>query len=457
MADIILGPIIGGLSHSEVKLWARADKASILYAWLATKSNLSDATLMGKTTLTASTGFAGVVSIKELKPAKKYFFALSLRPKLAPPKSAYQSFKTFPAPGKAQSFRFAFGSCFLPWRESPGQSFKHMLEEQKDLAFLLMLGDQIYADAIDTNGLGRVALNLNDYRNVYKTVWSNLHLHKILARTPTFMILDDHEVDNDWHWNDEALSVADIAGLSRLFRTITGRPGEERHLSPSRVHAALQVNWEHQVLHAPGNLSPGGPLAYEFEYGQAAFFIMDTRTQRFLNNEDRQLLGKKQWHMLNEWLMRVKETHPVKFIVSSISILSDLLGDWTDDRWEGFREERNRLLNLLAREGIEGVYFLAGDLHSAHAISADLYGPNGKAIPVWEFCSSPFEQKPNKFAWLVDLSAQSPALHNKKRYFTISEINYGVVEVDFTKKNPKVDFQLNYEKDGEWFVRNPRK
>jgi phosphodiesterase/alkaline phosphatase D-like protein len=456
MANIILGPIIGGLSHNEVKLWARADKASSLHAWLSTKSDLSDAKLMGKTALASSSGFAGAVQIKNLKPAKKYFFALTLQPRSAPPKSAFQSFLTFPSPGKAQTFKFAFGSCFLPLRENPGQSFQHMLENQKSLSFLLMLGDQIYADDNKTNGLDHLALSLSDYRTVYKTVWSNPHLQKLLARTPAFMILDDHEVDNDWHWIDQGLSIPNFAGLSRFFRRITARPKEEQNLTPARVQAGLQANWEHQVLHAPGNLSPRGPLAYEFEYGKAAFFIMDTRTQRFLNYDDRQLLGKKQWGMLNDWLLRVKTTHPVKFIVSSISILSDLLGDWTDDRWEGFREERNRLLNTLAREGIEGVHFLVGDLHSAHAISADLYGPKGKTIPIWEYCSSPFEQQPNKLAWLLDMTAHSPALRNKIRHFAISEINYGVVEVDFSKKHPKVDFLLNYEKDGEWFVRSPR-
>ena len=452
MANIILGPIIGGLSHDRVKLWARADRTSTLYAWLATKADLSDTKLIGKAQLGRSNGFAGVVAANELKPARKYHFALTLDSK-SPHKTAYQSFTTFPSPGKAANFRFAFGSCFLPMRDEPGLAFKHILENESDLAFMLMLGDQIYADVGENNGLGHVAVNLPEYREIYRHVWSNKYLRKLLGRTPAFMILDDHEVDNDWHWTDRGLSRPAISGLNRLFRLLRGRPREEQFLSQPRARAALKANWEHQAIHAPGKLSESGTLAYSFEFGRAAFFVLDTRTQRFISRTDRQLLGDKQWSMLTNWLRRAAYEYPVKFIVSSISILSDLIGDWTNDRWSGFKKERNRLLNLLAEEGIEGVHFLTGDLHSAHSISAKLKGPDGKAIPVWEFCSSPFEQKPSRIVKILDWPAHSPSLEDRKRHFTMSEINYGIIEVDFSQKEPRVLFRLNYEKRGQWFTR----
>lgn len=452
MTEIILGPIIGGLSHERVNLWARADKTATLHAWLGTRPNGTDAKLVGKTQLKAATGFAGIVTLDKLGPAKKYFFALTLDPKVKPAKSAFHSFLTFPAPGKAKSFRFAFGSCFLPYRPEPGLAFKHLLENQRGISFLLMLGDQIYADLDQLNGLGHIAVTPDDYRRVYQHVWSNPHHRTLLAQMPTFMILDDHEVDNDWHFNDRGLTQPDISFINRFLRWLKGKPKDEQVLSPARMNAALQVNWEHQAIHAPTGLSPRGPLACEFEYGKAAFFVMDTRTQRFINGAERQLLGAKQWNMLEAWLLRVKDTHPVKFVVSSISVLSDMIGDFTNDRWTGFKEERNRLLFFLAEHGIEGVHFLVGDLHSAHSISANVKGPNRKTIPVWEFCSSPFEQKAFEFAHLLDQPASSPALYDRKRHFSVSEINYGIVEVDFTKKNaPRVRVELNYEKDGVWY------
>lgn len=455
MANMILGPIIGGLSHEQVNLWARADKAATLHAWLGTKSNGSDARLVGKTQLKAVNGFAGIVPVKKLKSDKKYFFALTLNPSLPPPKAAYRSFRTFPETGKAKSFRFSFGSCFLPLRSQPGLAFKHMREQQKDLSFLLMLGDQIYADDLEVNGLGRVPLNVSEYRKVYETNWGNLHHRDLLAQTPVFMMLDDHEIDNDWHWTDITLQKPDIAWISRLLRKLQGRPKEEQFLSTTRALTGLRANWEHQAIHAPAALSPNGPLAYEFEYGAAAFFVTDTRTQRVLNSNQRQLLGEKQWKKLEAWLLKVKVSHSVKFIVSSISILTDIIGDPTNDRWGGFKQERERLLKFISDHEIKGIYFLVGDLHSAHAVSADVISASSEAFPIKQFCSSPFEQKPANFTTLLDHPAQSSFLQNRKRHFSIGEINYGVVNVDFSdRKNPQVSLELNYEKDGVWKVQS---
>ena len=450
-AKIILGPIIGGLSHERVNFWARTNKSATLYAWLATNRNGSNAKLVGKKQLQASNGFAGMVTVTGLLPAKKYFFAFTLDPKPVPPKSAFRPLRTFPAPGKAKSFRFGFGSCFLPFTDSPGLTFKHIRENQPNLAFLLFLGDQIYADNTKLNGLGRAPVTADEYRNVYRTVWSNPHYRELLANTPAFMILDDHEVDNDWHWNDRAHTEADTSWLTRVLRKLNGRPKEELHLSLARTRAALKVNWEHQAMYAPAKVSPYGPLAYEFEYGSTAFFILDTRTQRFINRRERQLLGDKQWHMLEAWLKRIKDTHPIKFIASSISVMSDFFGDITNDRWTGFDEERERLFTLIAREEVEGIHFLVGDLHSAHLITANIKTDSGRTIPIWEFCSSPFEQKSSSLALLMDYPTRSPRLQNQKRHYSVNRFNYGVVDVAFSKgETPVVNFELYYTEDGKW-------
>lgn len=454
MTELILGPIIGGLTHERAHLWARANGPSTLHAWLGSRNDASDARVLGKTELRAENGYAGVVTVEGLQSGTRYFYSLGLDPDHKPSQETFRSFRTFPAPGSSTDFRFAFGSCFLPFRPQPGFAFKHLMDYQDDLAFVLMLGDQIYADNSKWNGLGHIAVSLDDYRNVYRHSWSNHHLQELLSNTPAFMIMDDHEVDNDWRFGDHARTLPRIPWLNILLRTLKGKSKEQRSLYLARLHAGLQANWEHQVMHGPVPLSPRGPLAYEFEYGRAAFFVLDTRTHRFIDGPRRELLGTKQWEKLESWLSHVRDTHPVKFIVSSISVLLDMYGDFTNDRWTGFKAERDRLLFFLANNGIEGVHFLAGDLHSAYAVSANLKGPNSRAIPVWEFCSSPFEQKPYKYASLLGHPASSPALHDQKRYFSISAINYGVMKVNFSgENNPQVKFTLNFKKGGVWDVK----
>jgi len=469
MEKMILGPLIGGLSHNSVNLWARADSKCTLYAWLATSPAFNDAEMVGQSELRASDACAGIVPIKKLKPETVYYFALSLTNK-KPAKKEFKSFKTFPKPGQVRSFRFAFGSCFKPDGENSGEAFRHIIDHQKDLAFLLMLGDQIYADEWKHNGIGKVAVTREDYRAVYSYVWSDPDMREMLTKIPVFMTLDDHEVDNDWHWDNKARNMAFVPWYTRLIRWFGGRPIEERRIPRQRIRAALEAYWEHQGIHAPKMLLPmerekesgdfnlmeedAGSLAYTFYYGAAAFFVMDTRTMRVHNKDTQIVLGEAQWRVLFQWLDDVKDDYPVKFIVSSSAFLFEMFGDIANDRWSGFKAERDRLLFYLAERGIEDVYILAGDLHEAHAISAELNGPNGKSIPLWEFCATPFKQDINWLAKLLIVETSSAAIKDAKVKFSIGHINYGVVDVDFDEaKKPHVKYTVNY-KDKEWLTRS---
>src|SRR5262245_47547070 len=139
MANLILGPLIGGLSHSGVNLWGRADSPSTLHAWLATRRDASDAFLAGRTKLMEDNAFAGIVQVKKLKPETTYYYALRLDNQ-RPGKREFKSFKTFPRPGEIRSFRFAFGSCFRPDGPNAGQAFRHILDTKRDIPFMLMIG-----------------------------------------------------------------------------------------------------------------------------------------------------------------------------------------------------------------------------------------------------------------------------------------------------------------------------
>lgn len=450
-ASIILGPIIGGLSHERVNLWARADGPSTLYAWLGTRKDLSDSKRRGRVKLAAASGCAGIVPVDKLKPETTYYFALTLEAQQKPPRKSFQSFKTFPLPRARKSFRFAFGSCFRPEQTAPGRAFQHLERNSKQLSFLILEGDQIYADEFDFNGIGRVASNLEDYRAVYHNTWKNRPFRGLLNHLPAFMTLDDHEVDNDWRWLDFEYRQPAIPFYTKWIRWFQGLSRAERELTLERTRAALQAYHEHQVLHAPPLLLPDGTQAYTFEFGACAFFVMDTRTRRVISRKGRSMLGESQFIALTGWLQRVKDEYPVKFIVSSTSFLSHVYLDFTNDRWSGFQIERDRILSAITKEGVEGVYFLTGDLHSAHAISAEAAQKGGKPVPVWEFCSSPFEQNPFVRALLFDRPARSSVLQKQKMHFVVPHINYGIIDVSFDEAGqPAVRFDLIFREFGKW-------
>jgi phosphodiesterase/alkaline phosphatase D-like protein len=186
-----------------------------------------------------------------------------------------------------------------------------------------------------------------------------------------------------------------------------------------------------------------GSLAYTFYFGAAAFFVLDTRTMRVAGLAERSMLGEGQWEALKSWLRAVKNEYPVKFLVTSCSMLHPMWHDIPRDRWSGYPDERDRLLHYLAANGIEGVYLLAGDLHASHAVSAELYGPEGRSLPLWEFCSTPFEQDPNRLAQYTYLPLRSGPVRNSRREFSVSQNNFGLVRVDYSGgTRPKVTFQI---------------
>jgi alkaline phosphatase D len=476
MTNLILGPIIGGLTDTETYIWGRTDGPATLYAWIGQKPDLSDLTqpTAKSLPLAAESGFAGIVPINGLQPETEYYYTVTLDDTLDNPLVyPYPKFSTFPEDREARSFSFVFGSCFLPKDKTGGAIFDRISglralrasEPDKDLRFLLLTGDQIYADAYGRNGLSCCALSLDEYRQVYAYTWSRPPFQKLLQKIPAFMTLDDHEVDDDWTWTDLARTKARLPIWDAVIRWWHGRPKEERELTPERVKNALQAYWEHQGMHARGYHSPlaldeeyrytlaasdRGSLAYSFTYGAAAFLVLDTRSMRVrVKNGSQIMLGEGQWQVLEDWLDEVKEKYPVKFIVTSCAMLYQLRFDIPKDRWTGFEDERDQFIRELEKRDLDGVYLLAGDLHSAHAMEVQISGKSG-LIPLWEFCATPFEQDPNKLARYDWMRKPLPEdlVASQELHFTYNQHNFGVVEVIFDdSQKPKVRFEI-YGPDG---------
>jgi len=467
MAELLLGPIVGGLTSTQANLWGRATGPGRLHAWLGRRPDLSDARLEGQSLpLRNADGFAGVAPLNNLHPDTHYHYALTLSG--TPPDTSqapYPEFTTFPPDGTPRSFNFAFGSCFRPVDANGGRIFTALesRRRQEHLRFLLLIGDQIYADVIHYNGIGKVACTLDEYRAIYTYTWSRPAFRQLIPNLPAFMTLDDHEVDDDWHWVNSERLWAHLPPWDVFDRWLHGRPKEERSISRERVQNALQAYWEHQAMHAPPFILPPrlnsagqyllspddrGSLAYTFNYGATAFFVLDTRTQRVRSLQEIAILGPAQWEALEKWLLEVKDTHPVKFLVTSSALLFYMLSDFPADRWPGFPKERLRLLSFLAKHNIQGVHLITGDLHAGHAVYAELSGPAGEIVPLWEFCSSAFDQQPNWLAPLAYLRLRGKPVKRQEKKFCIARLNFGVVRVNLDDPaNPRVKFEVYGEKN----------
>jgi len=207
---------------------------------------------------------------------------------------------------------------------------------------VLMAGDQVYLDDLNIVAPDR---NYNDILFKYRTVFSQPHISKLMSSVPTYMILDDHEIEDNWPANrqvDDDILYANAMSAYGLYQA-----------SHSPAHA----------LSNDGILSRSLPhYLYQFAHGDIEWFVTDSRTRRNLSAADRRILDVEQEQSLLEWL--VNSTARVKFIVTSVMFYPDrTLND--GDAWQAFPQQRLRLLECIRRHGIKNVIFVSGDVHGS--------------------------------------------------------------------------------------------
>jgi alkaline phosphatase D len=236
-----------------------------------------------------------------------------------------------------------FGGTFFDDRGD--KAFRSVLRQINDqsmsVSALLMIGDQIYADDLS---IISPDTRVDQFLERYRTVFSQEHVRELMSQVPTYMILDDHEIENNWP--SEA------------------KPGDYETLYPHAIHA-YQV---YQCSHGPlfettkdGRLD--GTLThfwYRFSDGCAEWFVMDTRTERKLSTAGNQLISEVQMKALLSWLS--DGSGKVKLVVSSVPVFPDLSSD-SDDKWSAFPEQRTQVLEHIRVNKIRKVVFVSGDLH----------------------------------------------------------------------------------------------
>ena len=320
---------------------------------------------------------------------------------LDPCKSRAQ-FRTFPgdsgAPGKLS---FLLGSCRYPgllWKVRHSDRIFGPMADLTDAdeecpRFVLMVGDQIYADRFNRRvPLGR-ADSYKEFRERYLTAFGSPNIRRLMQRLPTYMILDDHEIEDNW-------------SQDRLRRSA-------RHqLFIIAIDAYLSYQWSH------GPRTWGTRLYYRFDCGGYPFFVLDTRTQRFYEGRpedlgDNHLLGRPshstappgQLQRLLCWLeeQQMSRGNAPKFIVTSGVFVPNPMSARTfyaerdptalanSDTWAAFPTTRAAILRKIVAAGVQNVVFLSGDIHCCNVAEMFITGTaEAETIRAFSVTSSAF-------------------------------------------------------------------
>lgn len=219
-----------------------------------------------------------------------------------------------------------------------------MLAEQSDppVSALLMTGDQVYLDDLNAIAPDR---ELNQMLVRYRTAFSQPNISKLMSTIPTYMILDDHEIEDNW-------------------------PAKRKPDDDYLYKNAMLAYELYQASHSPthqlldnGQINPASDRYwYQFCEGDIEWFVIDCRTRRNLAANDRRMIDQEQELALCEWL--INSTARVKFVVTSVMLYPDLVKDG-DDGWKGFPEQRLRLLETIRKHRLRNVFIVSGDVHGS--------------------------------------------------------------------------------------------
>ncbi len=290
--------------------------------------------------------------------------------KALPEETSEAEFTTFPDESRPQNrLSFLMGSCQYPglfWkRKRADQIFGPMLDHVRnnpygsDPRFVLLMGDQIYADMLNRNVPLFLADTYEEFQERYRASFGTSNRRRILKNVPHYMILDDHEIEDNW-----SQDRIDDSPKRKLFQIAIG--------------AYMSYQWSHSPR------SFGKMLFYQFVCGGYPFFVLDTRTQRFRGPtlKHNHLLGRpssnpetepSQLDILCKWLLgqQEKRGNVPKFIVSSgvfvpneVDTLQGEDAKYKSDSWPAFPETRSRIIDHIVKNGIQNVIFLSGDIHN---------------------------------------------------------------------------------------------
>ncbi|KAH9924002.1 PhoD-like phosphatase-domain-containing protein [Epithele typhae] len=244
--------------------------------------------------------------------------------------------------------------------------------------FMIFMGDFIYADVPVYFGDDAEA-----YRRLYRRNYNSPSFRKVYERLPIFHTYDDHEIINNY----------------------VGQGNVSREPFPNAADAFSLYNAD-----ANYESPEEGQYYYDFRYGDAAYFVMDTRKYRSdITSEDpsvHTMLGDKQLGALYNWLGKVNQTVVFKFIVTSVPFTSLWTHDAQTDSWAAYPTEKASLLAAL--HTVPNVIILSGDRHEFAAIE---YESGDVGHKVLEISTSPMSMF--YVPWIRTLRPHSAEVVNK--------------------------------------------
>jgi len=386
--NILFGPVTGAVTNFSARIFIRSNQAGAVQVKLDTDQGFSNPLTFADTIRTLKDTSA-IIAVSGLQSNTLYYcrYFINLQQD-----TVESSFKTFPQPGSAVDFSFAFGSCMKGTDMAP--LFSVMATHQPDL--FIQLGDFTYPDSDD------------DFSEDFPLVASSYHakysypgISPVLRSIPIDYVYDDHDyADNNTSKTTQALD-ATYTGTNGLETVLIDLP-----LGPHERENSIKGWLDYFPGYEAVDTSQG--LYHNFRLGNAEFFFLDNRSSRSSNLEafyydstdvsfpwefspppGHTILGAEQM----QWLLNGLEnsTAKWKFLLSGTTFNKALkrvinvglgfqrntlniggnggsgmsLATGFADGWPGFPADQDTLINFIRNNNIRNVILLSGDTHTS--------------------------------------------------------------------------------------------
>lgn len=321
------GLAAGDVRQDAAIIWTRSPRPAEVRVEYAMNPGFIGAQVAGPAHPTAEADFTVKIELRGLQPGQRYHYraVAGIAAGQAGAVGQAGTFVTAPSPDASAPLSLVWGADTYE-NYKPFRIFQAMQGRNADIFFYL--GDTIYSD------LGARALTLDQYRQKYRNNREDAHLRAFLPTTSSWVVWDDHEVENNFG-----------AGHGRLA---TG----------------LRAFMEYWPIHAPAEQPTR--LYRSLRWGRTAeIFILDTRQyrspSRMPDGAEKTMLGAAQKQWLLDGLARSDAT--VKIVASSVALRYH-----GSDSWAGYARERDEILRFIRDRGIHNVIFLVADVHYAALI-----------------------------------------------------------------------------------------
>lgn len=297
-------------------------------------------------------------------------------------------------------FKFITGSCFYvneEYFDRPGKPYggeheivKSMYAQKPD--FMLWLGDNLYLREGDWDSWTGIIHRYTHTRSIDV-------LQPFLASVPQYAITDDH----DYGPNDSDRGFWNKKNTMEAFKLFWGNPSYGFYDKEAAVTF--------------------------FSFYDADFFLLDNRTFRSPNDRKhtkRTILGDEQIEWLIDNLVSSKATF--KFVVMGGQFLNPYA---IYENYSTYPEERQKILDYIEKENIQGVIFISGDRHHSELTKLDRPGN----YPLLDLTSSTITAGPNnKGCEEPNYLRVEGSCYNKR--------NYVLVEISGKKEERKIKFTI---------------